>query len=326
MSRKLMALAALMALGACGDPLRDVTRLSDVEVTSGAASIAEVPASTQDTRGGLFAGLLNRSPEDPTTAAVEAALADASVVAQPQEQSRGGLFGLFRANRSAAAPVAEAELVDVATSDVAALAEGEETITLAAAPVQNVEPTERRGLGGLFGRRSDTPAAPERYDGPDAEIVPAGTLVPFGSVARVCDLPRNPGGRETSRFDGLRLYDAIPNSTALRPHYVTGFDDNCARTFAGAVVIPGSIEGHEFVRYQPSNSGIAYTAVDNAYEALKQRVCRVGRGQPCGARTEQLERDTQFLTIYNNFGEPNPRWMQLLIYQGRVLAVALKEG
>jgi hypothetical protein len=137
-------------------------------------------------------------------------------------------------------------------------------------------------------------------------------------------------GQEVEAVGDLRIYDTFPNSTARRPFYITGFDDNCARTFTGALVISGDVASHEFVRYQPSNERIAYTEVDNAYEALKANVCRVGRGQPCGARTDQLSRNTQFITVYGLFADslatvPN-EWVQILVHNGRVLAISQKRG
>jgi len=154
--------------------------------------------------------------------------------------------------------------------------------------------------------------------------------MPFGEIARVCGLRANELGTQVDAAAGYRIYDTIPNSTAPRPFYITGFDDNCARTFTGAVVVTGDVQTHEFVRYQGSNERIAYTSTDNAYEALKASVCRVGRGQPCGERTDRLNRNTQFITVYNFFGGTfsavPTRWAQILVHDGRVLAMSVKDG
>ncbi|MGJ8624876.1 MAG: hypothetical protein ACSHW1_19205, partial [Yoonia sp.] len=136
--------------------------------------------------------------------------------------------------------------------------------------------------------------------------------------------------REVDSGGEFRIFDTIPHSTAPRPFYITGFDDNCARTFTGAVVVTGDVETHEFVRYRPSNERIPYTTTDNAYEALKASVCRVGRGQPCGDRLGRMNGNTYFITVYDFFGgtfEAVPtRWAQILVHDGEVLAMSIKSG
>jgi hypothetical protein len=293
MRQLLLTVGLLTLLSACGDPLRNMTRLSDVAVDDAAASVTQTPAEARNTGGGLFARLLNRAPEDPTNAAVEAALAEA-------------------------APDAA---VDAAVSDVDDVASGEPVIEAVAEP-------ERRGLAGLF--RRDPNRATALRNGPDAQDVAPGTVMPFGEVARVCDVRGSQFGTRIDAGGGFQIYDTIPSSTAPRPFYITGFDDNCARTFTGAVVVTGDIDTHEFVRYRPSNERIGYTSTDNAYEALKASVCRVGRGQPCGARTNQMNRDTHFITVYNFFGGTfsavPTKWAQILVHDGEVVAMSIKDS
>lgn len=262
----------VVTLSACGDPLRNVARLSDVTVDGGAATVARTPTEATNTRGGLFSRLLSRTPEDPTNAAVEAALADTAV------------------------------------SDVA---------DIAPTPAAVVDATPQ--------------ATPDRpRTGPDAQDVEAGTVMPFGQIARVCGLRANELGTQVDTAANFRVYDTIPNSTAPRPFYITGFSDDCARTFTGAVVVTGHVETHEFVRYRPSNERVPYTTADNAYEALKASVCRVGRGQPCGERLARMDRDTHFITVYNFFGGTfsavPTRWAQVLVHDGEVLAMSVKNG
>ncbi len=291
MRQYLLGFGMVLALSACGDPLRDVARLSDVPAAEDAASVAQTPAEARNTGGGLFSRLLNRQPDDPTNAAVKAALANT------------------------AAPVVEHDAgVQGATEDVAQ-----------AAP----ETPQRQGLfGGLFRRGPATAAVPR--NGPDASDVEAGTVLPLGQIARVCGVSRGDLGRQVDEGGGFKVYDTIPNSTAPRPFYITGFEDDCARTFTGAVVITGDIETHEFVRYQSSNERISYSTTDNAYEALKASVCRVGRGQPCGDRSDRLNTNTHFITVYGFFGGTfsavPTEWAQILIHDGRVLAMSLKDG
>jgi len=278
----LLALGAVICLGACGDPLRDVPRLGDVAASEATAGVAPSPAEARTTGGGLFGRLLNRAPDDPTNAAVDAALAevaaeDAAVEdtrvpetdatpASDAADQRGGLFGLFR-GRNTAATDEDLPPIDTRSST----ATDQPTATPAAAPpaaAQDDAPP--RGLAGLFRRNPDR--APLPRTGPDATDVTAGSVMPFGEIARVCGLRANELGTQVDAAAGYRIYDTIPNSTAPRPFYITGFDDNCARTFTGAVVVTGDVQTHEFVRYQGSNERIAYTSTDNAYEALKASV------------------------------------------------------
>lgn len=328
-----LSVGLAVVLSGCGDPLRNVARLDDVTVADGAVTATPTPAETRNTGGGLFGRLLNRQPDDPTNAAVEAALADAAtsevteegseieaeVVAEPEPEAapeRRGLFGIFRGNRDTAQ-----------TSEATPEAETAEVTPVAMTQSADAPATPRGGLAGLFRRSPD--AAPPR-NGPDSEDVSAGTVLPFGQIARVCGLRRSELGTEVDGGGGFKIYDTIPNSTAPRPFYITGFNDDCARTFTGAVVVTGDIETHEFVRYQGSNERIGYTSTDNAYEALKASVCRVGRGLPCGARADRLNSNTHFVTVYDFFGGTfsavPTEWAQILIHDGRVLGMSVKDG
>lgn len=203
----------------------------------------------------------------------------------------------------------------------------DEAATRAAAP-------RRGGLFGLFGgggAEARPAAAPQGLGGlfgggggsPDIRDVEPGTVLPYGTIGRVCNLPRNRRGTRVAAASGFQVYDTIPNSTAPRPHYITGFSDNCARIFTGALVMTGDVGTHEAVRYLQSNSDIAYTETDNAYEAIKSRVCRVSRGQPCGSRIDQLDRNTTFLTVYESFGG-GARWVEILLHDRGVAAIDFK--
>ena len=184
------------------------------------------------------------------------------------------------------------------------------------------------GLFNLFG--GNTNRVPLSRIDPDGTAITDGAMLKFGEVARVCGLHNNDLGRQIDSGGGFRIFDTIPNSTAPRPFYISGFDDNCARTFTGAVVVTGDVETHEFVRYQVSNKIIDYTATDNAYEVLKSSVCRVGRGQPCGARTERMNGNTHFITVYSFFGGTfsavPSKWVQILVHDGDVLAMSIKDS
>jgi len=186
----------------------------------------------------------------------------------------------------------------------------------------------RSGLFSLFG--GNTNRGPLSRVGSDGTDITAGAMLKFGEVARVCGLHINDFGRQIDSGGGFRIFDTTPNSTAPRPFYISGFDDNCARKFTGAVVVSGDVETHEFVRYQISNKRIDYTTTDNAYEALKASVCRVGRGQPCGTRTKHINRNTYFITVYSFFGGTYSavpsKWAQILVHDGEVLAISIKDG
>lgn len=173
--------------------------------------------------------------------------------------------------------------------------------------------------------------AAQSRDDDDAEAVEVsrGTLLPYGTLARVCDVRRADLGTEVARYPergrGYRLYDTNPSSTGLRTHYITGFNDKCARQFTAALAIFGQTETHEAVRYDRSNRDLAYTDTDNAYESLKSRVCRVSINAPCSERRRSaLDKDTVFVSVYERF-LGNPRWADMLLHDGKVLAKDLKE-
>lgn len=283
-------LAAFVTLAACANPLRDVDRLSDVAVADGpAAAVSESPEDAAQAARvpGLFGRLMGRgaAPED---VAVAAAVESA---------------------QAASVPADDAEVAVAAVEPVAEVAQ---------------QPARRGLFGGLFGGGGRA-AEPAAVTGPDAQLLAPGEVVGFGAIARSCDTPTRSLGTEIARTSGFRLYDTIPNSTAPRPHYITGFADNCPRQFTAAVAMFGDAGTHEVVRYEESNNQIAYSDVDNAYEAIKARVCRVPHGQPCGSRLGQLDQNTLFLTVYERFGG-NTSWSDILIYDGKVVAMDRKEG
>lgn len=183
------------------------------------------------------------------------------------------------------------------------------------------------GFLGLFARPGGvaTGASSTVSDGPDAAIVAPGQVLPYGEIATVCGLPDAALGTAMATASGLVIHDSAPGSIALRSHFITGFPDGCARQFTAALALFGDVGTHEIVRYQPSNAGIAYTETDLAYEQIKGRVCGVAQGQPCGARLEQLGRNTAFVTVYERFGS-SPVWAEILIHDGAVVAMDFKRN
>lgn len=286
------ALACLVMAGflaGCADPMADVTRLSDVDLAEQART-AEV----------------------------------AEPASEADQEARGGLFArLF--NPKTTAPDAPAE-------DAAA---EEQTGTGGPAPetaeTNSAEP--RRGLFGLL-RRNDSrntqaQVASVDPDAPDARLVAPGSVLPYGEVARVCDIPKRDMGTEVASYPErrpqYRVYDSAPGSTAPRGFYVTGFPDGCARQFTAAMAMFASPGMHEQLRYGAPAESLPYSDTDQAYETIKRRVCGVGRNTPCGNRMGQLERDTAFVTVYERFGS-NARWATILLHDGRVVARDTKSG
>jgi len=168
-------------------------------------------------------------------------------------------------------------------------------------------------LNALFGVPADQP--------PAAPAHRFGDPVPYGKIAVVCDAPRRPGTK-TANGGGFTLYDSAPGSTGMRAHYITGFDDRCARQFSAALAMTGDIRIHEFHRYLQQTKA-AYNATDVAYEDTKSRFCRVGRGKPCGSRIDAFARTTVFVTAYRTFGS-QPEWVEILLHDGDVAAIDFK--
>ena len=156
--------------------------------------------------------------------------------------------------------------------------------------------------------------------GPDAQDVAVGTVLPYGQIARNCDVSPAMLGTKVDENAGYVLYDSAPTQTGLRTHYLTGFKDNCVRQFTAATSLMGDIGTHEVVRYMPSNKGVSYSVAESAYETIKSSFCRVGHGVPCGAKLDRLARTTTFITAYEQFGS-NPTWSNILLHDGGVIAM-----
>lgn len=306
---------------------------------------------------------LETAPLEGTDGAVSAALSSEVAAAPVPSTEKRGLFGFLRAKEDVQAAVPVQEIVTVEPTQVAA---GEaivenakvEAVT-ASAPTAQAKP--RKGLFGLLaGARAKeqsltdepdvqtaslgpvtAPSAPSAretkqsvlakrtraHKGPDVQIVPYGSTLPSGAVARVCDLPSGRLGKEVGKFPergrGYKMFDSNPSAAGARPFYVTGFDDNCARTFTAALALFGSPTMHEQLRYGLPSSVQPYSTTDKAYEGVKQSVCGVGRKKACGAKIGLLEKDTVFISIYDRIGS-NSTWSNVLLHKGWVLAADRK--
>lgn len=159
--------------------------------------------------------------------------------------------------------------------------------------------------------------------------VPPGTLLSFGEVKPVCNLPRDRRGTEIAAFPerraAYRLYDSEPGKTTAHPFYITGFADGCARTFTAAVAVFGSPEMHELLRYGLPAEVQPYSDADRAYEKIKSRICRVGRSKPCGDKIGRIEKNTAFVSAYETYGDTS-HWLEVLVHAGEVAATNVKVG
>ncbi|MBS0126222.1 hypothetical protein [Thetidibacter halocola] len=291
MRHPLTLAACALTLAACA-ATPELPRLADVPVTAEAGQAAALEgveatapaASTNRPRRGLL-GFLGRQ--------AEAAKADETAEAAPAEPS-------------------------------------EPPVELAAMPPETAsDAAPRRGLAALFGggRRDSSAADGLSPDAPDYRQSGPGQQLPFGEIARVCGVSAASLGRKVDSYPkngrGYTLHDSAPGTTALHNFYIGGFDDGCARQFSAALVMFGDAETYEQIRFGPSGSNLPVSETDAAYDALKSRVCGVGKGKPCGNKVSRLARNTVFVSIYERF-DSNPRWKTLLLHDGEVVALDVK--
>ncbi|MCR9110637.1 hypothetical protein [Marivita sp. XM-24bin2] len=319
----ILILSGLLA-GCASDPLSGVPRLSDTDVSGSEIQAAlredadpsadDAPALSEPQTTGFFGRLFGRAAAGPDEETVSAedpaesvepemgasvperdAEADATVETAVAEPPRRGLLGfLSRAARSA---------------------QTEGGTQLAAAPPQTDTDAAAPARGG------------PSPDAPDYRIVPIGTVLPYGVLARVCDVPNRRLGTRVERYpergSGYEIYDSEPGNTGPHTFYVTGFDDGCARQFTAALAMFGSPETHERLRYGLPSKVQPYSSTDAAYETLKSRVCRVGKGKPCGSSMSRLARNTAFVSVYERFGS-NPVWKTILLHDGKVIETDIR--
>lgn len=285
MTRIIAILCAAGLLAGCADaPLQGFPRLSDTEIAQSDRQSA-----------------IRANPED---ADEVVAMNDAASPDPALDRPRRGLLGfLSRAARAATSP-------DSSGTELAAI------------PQQNQDDESSGGRLGSAG----SARGPEPGD-PDYQVVALGTELPFGTLARVCDVPDRQLGTRVERYpdgrDTYAIYDSQPGTTAPHTFYVTGFDDGCARQFTAALAMFGSAETHEQLRYGLPSKVQPYSLTDAAYESLKSRICRVGKGKPCGSAMSRLARDTVFVSVYEQFGS-NPEWKTILLHDGDVVETDIR--
>lgn len=255
----------------------------------------------------LLLSLLACSSPNPVDESPAPQIAGTDISAQPAQT---GLFGRLFGGSS---PGAEAGQAPAPETGVEA----------PAAP----SPPPATGLFGFLGGGPAAvavrPAVPQA-DYPDVSF---GASVPYGQIARVCGVPDRRLGKVTGQYPArgaarFRLHDSDPGGQGLRAMYLTGFGDGCARQFTASLALFGSFQMHELLRYGLPARVQPYSATDDRYEVLKRQVCGVRKGKPCGPAMSGFARNGVFVSIYERF-EGNPRWKNLLLYKGQVVAFDL---
>ncbi|MCX7567338.1 hypothetical protein OS189_13380 [Sulfitobacter sp. F26169L] len=322
--RFLPVVAVFLTLSACGDPLAGLDRLADVDIAEDKTVAAALPDAEEIAREGFLG---TSAAEGAAPAATPDAEGDVEVAAA----SGGFLRGLIK--RVAKTDPAEAIAADVAESQSGAVViettpvESASAIELVALPAEEVTPqAEPRKRRGLFGGGSSNKASKART-GPDARDVPYGTVLAFGEIARVCEARGKPMGKKIDGLGrrGFTLHDSNPGIRDKRTFYVTGFQDNCPRQFTAANALFGAPSFYEQIRYSPAGQHLPYAATDKAYDKVKSSVCRAGKNKPCGKDIRKLDAGAAFVTAYQ-FHEHNGQWKEFLIYDGEVLAAAVKSA
>jgi hypothetical protein len=245
--------------------------------------------------------------EQDDTAQTIAAL-DQSAPAAP----RRGFAALFKRapEPASVAPVA-------AALPAAPDATSEETIAALPEPAPAPEAIEKPARRGLFGPRKSGAT------GGAKSTVARGEVLPFGQVGVACGLRKSEMGRQVDHFpkEGKAqwfLFDTNPASTGPRTQFITGFSDKCARQFTASLALFGAPALHETHRYSSSQRHKPYSQADTAYEAIKSRLCGVGRGKRCpAAKIGAVESKVAFVSIYNRFGDTKG-WLELLLNNGKL--------
>jgi hypothetical protein len=359
--RALVVLSLPLGLAACGDPLRNVDRLSEVQIAEAAAApIAPMPADQADAPGFLTrlmdgtlleddsapvvnavaeAGALSATADPAFGSGTVSAMGTAAVVgpapggdpltdlpADLSEAGAGsdvvaGADGAILEGTEAGAAIIPVAGVDVMPPIGTDLIPGDTEMDAASAPT---EPAPRRqGVFGLLNRLGTEQSAAAPGTGPDAAVIAPGQTLAYGQIATVCGLSASDLGQPIGAESGYTVYDTNPASIDQRTHYITGFEDGCARQIQAALVLFGDVGTHEVIRYSDGTRDLPFSDTDNAYEEIKARVCGASARQPCGRALDQLARRTTFLTVYANFGE-NPEWADILLSDGAVVAMDFK--
>ncbi|SDY37009.1 hypothetical protein [Citreimonas salinaria] len=164
-------------------------------------------------------------------------------------------------------------------------------------------------------------------DGVQYVEVGPNAVLPYGQIGRACDVSKARLGTEIARYPdsgrGYAIHDSAPGQTGQRTFYVTGFKDGCARQVTAALAMFGHPDTYEMIRFGAPSRNQPLAATDAAYDRIKRALCRVKDDAPCGDRLGRLARDTVFISLYERHGS-NPRWKNLLLHDGDVVALDIK--
>lgn len=297
-------LARLLPFGRGSDATKEQSDAAQPEAVAVAVDEAEPTTDEQAEPEVSAADVVDETPE----------------LADDNADRPRGLFARLRVGAAADAAAPEAQVTQVA----AVVTPGLSVPEVAEAEPEETRVAARRTtlLGAL--RRGGGPTEP----GPGQDSIAFGTKLPYGALATICGVQPALMGEQVAsypeRSPRYRIYDSAPGTLALRTHYITGFKDGCARQFTAALALFGAPGGHEATRYKSSHRHIDMTRTDREYEALRARSCQAPVGSTCPERRfSRFEKSTVFVSVYERFGT-NPRWADLLIHDGRVVAKDLK--
>lgn len=293
MRRSVWAVTLLIALAGCANPFNAVPTLSQVELAPNAGQAQALESAT------------------------------APLVRPTDTTPRKGLLGFFKRKTD------EAKAAESPNSTADLEAPEAQTVSKISQILDTPSEPKRKGFWARLSAapaKTNTPAKAPQPGAPDYETVSMGVSLPYGRMARVCDYkPKDLGAKVNSypsEDRGYQLYDSKPGATGMRSFYLTGFDDNCARQFSGALVMVSSAETYEGLMFSPARKTLPQSKTDSAYHSLKEKICNVTAAQPCGKRMNKLTKSTVFVSIYERFGAG--RWKNILVHDGEVLAMDLK--
>ncbi|MCA0042717.1 hypothetical protein [Celeribacter litoreus] len=164
----------------------------------------------------------------------------------------------------------------------------------------------------------------EKEEVAPVSTVKTGEVLPFGEIGVNCEISKRKMGKKVEQSPSTgsaqwKLYDSDAESTEPRSQYITGFSDGCARQVTASLVMFGSAQFHEFLRYEDSND-TRWSDADKAYEKIKRQSCGVGRGKPCPAdQRGPLDQQVAFVTVYPQFESGNA-WVELLLNAGELVS------
>ena len=127
--------------------------------------------------------------------------------------------------------------------------------------------------------------------------VSPGQTLPFGQLARACEVDRSALGTRIETAEGYELYDSAPGQTAPRTHYITGFADGCPRQVTGGLAMFGDTETHAALL---AAGGLPRSRLDDLAAGLGNA------------------RRTVFVTVYRGFG--GGEFGDVLLSGGEVVA------